>query len=74
MLCPVALQYKRDIGTPDTQDAIQRNMDKWVHGNLMSCKKTQCKVLRLGQDNLQYQHSLGMDRLRAALLLGGAGR
>lgn len=44
-------------------------------GNVMRFKKTEFKVLCLGQDNLWYQSRLGMSRSRATLRegFGGAG-
>ncbi|GAB0178270.1 mitochondrial enolase superfamily member 1 [Grus japonensis] len=44
--------------------AIQRNLDRleeWAHANLMKSNRARCKLLHLGQDNLQYQYRLGYE-------------
>ncbi|KAK4828351.1 hypothetical protein QYF61_026012 [Mycteria americana] len=44
------------------RDAIQRDLDglkEWAHVNLVKLSKAKCKVLHLGQGNLQYQYRLG---------------
>ncbi|KAJ7398794.1 hypothetical protein BTVI_121076 [Pitangus sulphuratus] len=57
------------VDTPEGWDAIQRDMDKfknWAHGNLMSFKKTKCKVLFLSQDNARYQSGLGDEQIKSS--------
>ena len=40
----------------------QNRLEQWVQENLMIFNKTMCKVLHLGQGNLQYQYKLWEER------------
>ncbi|KAJ7395631.1 hypothetical protein BTVI_152738 [Pitangus sulphuratus] len=57
------------IDTPEGQDAIQWDLDKlekWVHGNLVRFNETKCKVLHLGQSNLQYHYKLVDEKIESS--------
>jgi len=54
------------VDMPERRDAIQRDLDnvkKWAYVNLMKFK---CKVLHLGQGNLQYQYRLGVKEIESS--------
>ncbi|TRZ06600.1 hypothetical protein HGM15179_020506 [Zosterops borbonicus] len=41
------------------KNALQRDIDRWVHVNLMKLNMSKCKVLHLGQGNPTHEYKLG---------------
>lgn len=50
--------------TLESRDVIQRDLDgleRWTHMNLMKINNTNCKVLHMGGDHLQYQYRIRIE-------------
>ena len=49
------------VDTLEGRDAIQRDMERWAHVNLIKFHKAKCKVVHLGQGNPKHRYRLGRE-------------
>ncbi|GAB0182870.1 cAMP-dependent protein kinase inhibitor alpha [Grus japonensis] len=53
-------------GALEERDAVQRDLERWAHANLMKFNKAKCKVLHMGQRSPKHNYSPGGEGIESS--------